>query len=281
MKKPIIRWTMGCKLDSGYEILHHSINNIKKLYSNRFEYLVCYNNCDEEKINKLKNKTNINFIKQNWTDCPIKNKVVKSFWKICPPRLSRNTHEIILDNDLIFLKKPEIIEDFLSKNKNLIIEDSNPNTKQTLGSYAEFFEEKNLSLNSGVIGLAPGYDFEQEIIENYNLIEDLKKKKEEEEMENYGFLLSKNENFQSYSEEQGLLMLTLYKTNPLIGSQEDFVGIRPKHINISSLSNNINSIEINKKNMIYIFNNSPVVHFIKSNSQEHSAWNYFKKTKLI
>jgi hypothetical protein len=277
--KPIIRWTVGSVEKSGYEILNYSIKNIIKLYSTNFDYFVCYNDVNLKEINKLKTKYKINFLEQNWEDCPIdlsepknfdqitKQKLNGSFWKICPPRLSIDTHEIILDNDLIFLKKPKIIESFLStNNKNLIIKDSNSNTKQTLGKYDKLFENKKQGYNSGAIGLFPGYDFNRHIITNYNLIATDKK-------------------HLSYADEQGLLMYTLLSTNPIIGESTDFIDIRPNYMHYDCLSESIikkfklndKIINITDQLLDDIFSSASAIHFIKSNRHEHFAWEYFKK----
>jgi hypothetical protein len=277
--KPIIRWTIGSVQKSGYDILCQSIKNIIKLYSKKFEYFVCYNDVDLKEINKLKNIFNINFIEQKWESCPLmlpkpaeQNKITKqkingSFWKICPPRLEINTHEIILDNDLIFLKKPKIIEEFLSvDNKNLIVKDSNSNTNQTFGIYEKLFRNKNQGYNSGVIGLYPSYDFKKHIVNNF----------------------LKNENHLNYSDEQGLLIKTLMDSNHLVGDTKDFSDIRTNFLYCSCLTKETiekhglqknKTTQINKKLLYDVFKNSSVVHFIKSNREKNLAWEYFQKTK--
>jgi hypothetical protein len=280
--KPIIRWTIGNALtNSSYEILSNSIKNIIKLYKNEFEYFVCYNDVNVEETNKIKKKfKKVNFLEQKWDDCPLalekpdetnaltNQKLNGSFWKICPPRLNKNTHEIILDNDLIFIKKPRIIQKFLlEKNKNLIIEDSNTNIEQTLGSYAGLLTNKKQGYNSGIIGLSPNYDFKKEIIKNFQ---------------------ANNKKKLDYAEEQGLLMYTLLQTSPLIGSSKDFVGLHPEHINKNCISrenieilklNNskINLNEINYKLLEMIIKQASSFHFLKANRHDHKIWKIFKK----
>jgi hypothetical protein len=283
--KPIIRWTIGyAKTKNSYQILNESIKNINKLYGDSFEYFVCfndldcYNDVDSTIFFKLKSKfKNIKFIRQKWTDCPLEieipneidyeteQKLNGSLWKICPPRLSLDSHEIIIDNDLIFLKKPKIINDFLTGNKNLIIKDSN----LYMGSYENenVFKNEKQGYNSGVIGLCPGYDFKSDIINNFK----------------------KNTKFLNYGEEQGLLMYTLYKTNPLIGSSINFVGIHPTKIYLNCLEenfiNNINkdkAINLQEKILEKIFSTAESVHFLMSNRKErHLAWEFYKKIKKL
>jgi hypothetical protein len=288
MKKPIIRWTIGnANLNSSYEILTESIKSIIKLYSNNFKYFVCYNEVKIDKINKIKKKfENVNFLEQNWRNCPIniyepkiienktKQKLNGSFWKICPPRLSTNNHEIFLDNDLIFLRKPKIINEFLNlNNKNLIIQDS----KIYLGKFEKLIKNEKQGYNSGVFGLHPGYNFEKEIINNIDILD-----------------LSKEKNL-SYEEEQGLLMYTLCCTNPLIGASDHFVGIHAEKVYLNSISDKffeyklekIKDVDKNKfvkidMNIIKkIFSEAFVVHFLESNRKEHKAWKYFRLKKCI
>jgi hypothetical protein len=294
MKKPVIRWTVGGSNSNGYKILSNSIRNIINLYSDRFEYFVCYNDVDINKIKELEKKfNNVIFIEQSWRDCPIKIKKPKStnkhkqkingsFWKICPPRMSPNTHEIILDNDLIFLKKPKILEKFLSSNRNFIIKDS----KIYLGSFHDPIYKKNKKgYNSGVIGLAPGYDFSSEIQNNYKLFYKNKLKSFELGQYDYGL---------DYGEEQGLLMYTLLQTDPLIGNSEDFAGIHSNKIYLNCLPNkeifklwkkkdkhNSKFIEMEASILNEIFNRASVVHFLESNRNEnHLGWKHYRRNKI-
>lgn len=283
MKKPILRWTIGnTHKENSYEILSYSIKNIHKIYENQFDYFVCYNDVNLEKLEKIKNKyKKINFLKQSWSDCPLDleepNEIKKvlnqklngSFWKICPPRIDKTTHEIILDNDLIFLKKSKTIDKFLKSNKNLIIRDSN----LYLGKYEKLFPNEKQGYNSGVIGLAPKYDFEKDIIKNYSLV------KQEEKLD--------------FAEEQGLLTYTLFSTNPIIGDAEEFAGIhcdlvylnclpgRKEQKNKDKNKNKFIFIDKNTKLLEEIFEYASVVHFLGANRYEkHIGWEHFKNKKM-
>jgi len=314
MSKPLVRWTIGkSKQKSSYKILDVSIRQMISLYSDRFDYCVLYNHIEEKDILFLKEKyPNVVFTKQNWKLFPVNlsrpsdvgvgehNQIINgSFWKICPPRLNPVGHEIFLDNDLVFLKRPKAIEDFLSsKDKNLIIRDSNV----YLGKYQGLFENEKQGYNSGVIGLRPNYNFENHIVENSGFLDDVN----------------------DYGDEQGLLMYVLYKTNPIIGSSESFVGIHPDKLFLNGISdsryehlkkedldkkkflqfyldektgswknfNDFQSFEsemnitapfgklISKEETLRIlretFSNADVVHFLKSNRLSHFPWNYFR-----
>lgn len=311
MSRPIVRWTLGAaNRKSSYRILDKSISAMINLYSDRFDYYVLYNDdVKDYEIDFLKNKhKKVSFLKQDWKFCPIKlevpnvyvtdlthhnanQKINGSFWKICPPRLDKNVHEIILDNDLIFLKKPKAIEDFLSRSdKNFIIKDSN----RYLGPYADLFVKEKQGFNSGIIGLRPNYDFEKDIIK-YSC-----------------YLDNKND----YGNEQGLLTYTLYTTDPIIGSSENFVGIHSDKIFLNCVSDerykSLKEKDFDKRIFLHFFlkqefnfeylkedlrrnapyavlltkkdsldsirkafENAEVIHFLASNRVFHFPWKYF------
>jgi len=164
MKKPIFRWTIGnVGQNIGYECLEYSIKSVLKLYEDTFEYYIFYNNSNVQILREIVGSKPISLIKQDWSFCPIpldinKNKFT-ALWKVCPARLDINNHEIIIDNDIIMLKKSIEIEEFLSSNKVMITED--PIKYQ--GKFSHLFTDKNY--NSGFMGLPPGYDFAKDIRE--------------------------------------------------------------------------------------------------------------------
>lgn len=296
--KPILRWVLGHCNKHGLSVLNASINSAINLYKSEFNYFVLYNEgVEEEKLDLLKNKyENVNFLKQSWTDLPFNlskpsyliasrcdqsqsNQLNNgSFWKLCPPRLSLGVHEILLDNDVVFLKRPALIDEFLNrKDKNLITEDT--------VSYAGSFEKYlGRGYNAGVVGLRPEYDFEKDLLENYELIDQTN---------------------ESYAEEQGLTIYTLYKTDPLIGSCKDFVGLHCDKIFLSSLKKYEGKMRegyclfgsrlepwdervlfkfLSNKNscnlLNYVFSTAESIHFLGVNRREkHFGWNYFKSLK--
>ena len=283
MSKPILRWTIGNVHGSrGYEILNLSIQRILDLYADEFNYYVCYNCKSNPKLDLIQKKyPNVQFVKQKWENCALPilftgdnvtyekgQKVNGSLWKICPARLDINTHELILDNDLVFTKRPKLIEEFLAGNKNLIIRDSN----FYMGRYADFFEENISGFNSGVMGLRPKYDFKEEILKTWH-----------------------GDHHFDYGDEQGLLMATLIKEPCLIGDSEEFIGIHPDHVYLNCIPNDILSeehkeIKTHDKNFQIGFNldlldilfyRGSVIHFLQSNrSLHHIAWDYFKQKNV-
>lgn len=149
-KKPLIRWTIGNVSQDGIECLFKSISCWKSLYGDLFEYVVCYNNIDVNKLN-----FDVNLINQNdfRNSLPISPNLTA--WKLYPPRLSLQSHEIFIDNDLIIYKKIPLIDRFL-KSKNLFF--CTEGLKRNFGIYSKD-NYKELKLNSGFFGIPPYFDF--------------------------------------------------------------------------------------------------------------------------
>lgn len=126
--KPIFRWTIGGTNKNGYECLKHSIDSILEIYGEIFEYYILYNNSNIQIIREIIGHRPITAISQNWSDCPIpidyNKNLGTSMWKFCPSRLNIKSHEIICDNDIVFIKKIRQIDEFLlNKNSILLVED--------------------------------------------------------------------------------------------------------------------------------------------------------------
>ena len=209
MSKPLFRWTCGPVLQQGLDILAESMRKTTKaLGVDQWDWVVCHNGLTDENVDFLQKSADglqIKFMKQNWATCPIQNEVRTprredgtfewngnkcggTLWKVCPPRMRMDSYEIIMDNDVIMLKKFHQIDEWLNANKTLVLEEP----IRFYGRYDHLFPSgEGPYLNSGFIGLPPMYDFGAEI------------KKSWEENGSYEGL--------SQADEQGLLTYTLNK----------------------------------------------------------------------
>lgn len=174
--------------DQGLNLLYYSVNKAKTLFPN-FRLVVMFNG-SENYYNKLRNALSIEVIKQNPEWAPIL--PTKGMWKICPPRLDINCHELIVDNDIVFLKRLKEIDQFLLSDRPLVAEDK----IRYYGKLDHIHWDKNL--NSGLIGLPPKFDFSKEIINLYK---------------------SLNNPVLDYPEEQALLTRVLLNYDPIIVTQ--------------------------------------------------------------
>lgn len=274
--KPVLRWTIGDVSNIGFQIFEESIKTVLKFYENNFDYYVCYN-CDEKKIITFKDKfLDVNFVKQKWeppipiTQSDNINKTLdffspvinSSLWKISPARISPKTHEIILDNDLIFLKRPKTIDAFLKQSdKNLIVEDC----IRYFGKYDHLIHPSNApGYNSGIIGLVPNYDLGAEIFKTW--------------------MFKKEYNF-TYGSEQGLIMGTLLKNKCIVGQRGEFLIFSKNEIfrsqipywycKIKNITDN-SVVDYGNDLLNVVFEQASVAHFATANRNLfHIAWDFY------
>ncbi len=179
MKKPLFRWTVGSCIQQGLDILKESIQvTTSALGLDNWDWVICHNGLTQENLEFLRDAIGdkpIELLAQNWADCPIPDtewSPIKSdgtieyngnycggtLWKVCPGRLRVDSHEIIMDNDILLLKKFPQIDEFLNSKKTLILEEP----IRFYGRYDGLFGSEPY-LNSGFMGMPPGYDFAKEI----------------------------------------------------------------------------------------------------------------------
>ena len=182
MSKPLFRWTVGNVLPQGMDILSESIiRTTQALGVDSWDWAICYNGLSKEEVNKLSDVIDdlpIRLIGQNWATCPIKDNCQSprrddgsyeydgkrcggSLWKVCPARMRMDSHEIIMDNDIVILKKFPQLDEWLSqKSKTLLLEEP----IKFYGRYESVMSPDAPYLNSGFMGMPPGYDFGAEIL---------------------------------------------------------------------------------------------------------------------
>ncbi len=206
--KPLFRWTVGPCIPQGLNILEESVRNAVSIYENEFDWLILYNNLNDEQLARLKLISScygVEIQEQKSSDSPFgepksiaENEgkfpirgdgCTGSIWKLCPPRMRISSHEIIADNDLIITSRIEAIDEFLlSTDKALVLSDRFQYYGRYTNSVIAELPKSNAStyLNSGLIGLPPGYDFGKDLSKNI-------------------------EQNLTQSDEQGLVVLTLLK----------------------------------------------------------------------
>ena len=196
MVKPLFRWTIGNPSLVGLEIFKESVKKTtQSLGINNFDWMICHNNLSEEQlkyIRKICDGKPIELKPQTPNDCPIPiQRPLKSMWKLCPPRMRLESHEIIIDNDVILSKPLEQIDEFLQSNKIIWLDEPN----RCFGKYDDILD-KSMVYNSGIIGLPPFYEFARNLVKTwikYDAFEQL-----------------------DYCDEQGLVALTLKDEDKII-----------------------------------------------------------------
>jgi hypothetical protein len=157
--KPLVRWTIGNVDVGGWESLKKSIKILPRSYP-EFDLVLCHNNLTSDQINNLTDM-GIKTYKQTQNYL----KVGSSGWKLIPPRLRIESHELWLDNDVIIQKRLPSIDKWLESKTGII----SHGLYGLYGKYKKFIKE-GLNLNAGVFGLPAYFDFEQKINELYNLV---------------------------------------------------------------------------------------------------------------
>jgi hypothetical protein len=176
MSKPLFRFTVGSCLQQGLDILAESINRTTNaLGIDNWDWVVCYNGLTAKNLEFLQSSVGqkpIQFIGQNWATCPVPDNCQTprrrdgsfewngtrcggTMWKVCPPRMRINTHEIIMDNDVVLFNKFPQIDEFLYSDKVLLLEEP----IRFYGRYDCLFPSDPPFLNSGFMGFPPRFDF--------------------------------------------------------------------------------------------------------------------------
>jgi hypothetical protein len=164
-QKPLIRWTVGSVSDCGFDCLIKSVELMKGILGCTCEYAICYNNLTKNQMDSLP-KVDIVIDAESYSflyDTLKPETRYGTAWKLYPARIRKESHEIILDNDIVLYKLPKKIINFLSSNDIVL-------TKSFIRSYYGVLEElvpDNFNINTGVLCLPPNYDFEKEI--DYNI----------------------------------------------------------------------------------------------------------------
>jgi len=281
--KPIFRWTIGDTRPEGIDVFKDAVWQTQRaLGVNTFDWVVCSNaKQNKATIKQIAHRFNLKFHEPSWDEFPqILAKFVPSiydinadagspsgrqgsFWKFCPPRLNKNVHEIIADNDLIICKPIAEIEQFLSDNKTLLLEED----VHCHGKYYHHFNDKE-KYNSGLLGMPPNLDFEAKIIDTWLC------------HGKYQKLLSRD--------EQGLLTLALKQCPHIVIPNTTIIQLmasgKPYDCKyaITEETNTTTQIITSMTCKEYTFNHKEKgFHFCQINREPHAPWMQYSSLKLL
>lgn len=203
-----LRWTIGDVGERGFEALRLSVWGAWHIFGAQAAYAVCVNSVP---VREARERTGPVPSAVQWRpvtldDAPavLRTLLARGMaegtgWKFAPLRVFRDGCEIALDNDAILWTLPPSIERWLAEGARygecLLAEDVRPCHGQF-----ERFVPGGRSLNSGIRGLPPGFDFEATIRATIAL----------REQELGGPLV-----FASELDEQGLQAAALSRAGPL------------------------------------------------------------------
>ena len=166
MQKPLLRWVIGDVHDLGFHVLKKSVKRFLDLYGNEFDYLICYNNLPKSRVEEL-SSIGIDIYDQTEEGKKLFPPISDfentlsggAIWKICPPRLRKESHEIVLDNDIILRNRHECISNFLNSDSLFLVTEA---LDRLFGKFDSYVPE-GIKLNTGFYGLPPNYDFKEKI----------------------------------------------------------------------------------------------------------------------
>ena len=166
INKPIIRWTIGNASKEGIDCLKFSVKNIVRIYKKEFDYFICFNKINKDKIKWAKDY-NIKLVNQEEYKKSLDTEPIDHpCWKLYPPRLNIESYEIFIDNDLVIDRRLDF--NIFIKNNYFFISEA---IKQSYGTMQKTIIKKPY-LNSGLFGIPPGFDFREEInstIKKFNI----------------------------------------------------------------------------------------------------------------
>lgn len=167
ISKPVIRWVIGPCHALGFELLNYSIKRFKRIYHNNFHYVICFNQLDDLLKTQLPiDLVNATVDQNKYLNSLItpppksSNSIAGTSWKLYPPRLFNNQHEVIIDNDVIIYKRLPELEKFLESDKLFIVTEA---FKRSYSGRFETLVNKNFNINSGLVGLPPKFDYATKI----------------------------------------------------------------------------------------------------------------------
>lgn len=153
--RPLVRWTVGNTNKLGMDCLGRSVRAWRRLYREQFDMAICHNNMTERQLAELL-KLDVELIDQHGFTDRLTLKPPRRrnpCWKLYPPRLRPDAHEIIIDNDVLLRRHLPAVEELLVRNQMFV-------TEGIFRSYGQFeaVVPDNIKINTGMYGLPPGYD---------------------------------------------------------------------------------------------------------------------------
>lgn len=146
--KPLARWTIGPVRPDGFDCLCRSVESFLALYD--VEPVICFN-CPRENLPDRVASFRLVDQREHLDSVAVPPKGVS--WKLYPPRLAPDRHELLIDNDLIVERRVPEIDKFLQGNCTLLLAEAS----RTYGRF-EKHVPPGYMINSGLFGMPPGFD---------------------------------------------------------------------------------------------------------------------------
>jgi hypothetical protein len=153
--KPLVRWTIGEKTGAfSYDCLRRSIYFLRKLYGNSLDYVVCHNGLDVPQFD-----LGAPVIKQEPYVNSLSVPPQIACWKLYPPRLRPEGHEIFIDNDILITKQISCINLFIENSNHCFASEA---LHRNFGMYDRYVKS-GVKINNGFFGVPPNFDLSAKI----------------------------------------------------------------------------------------------------------------------
>jgi hypothetical protein len=167
MNKKIVRWTIGNVSDEGVECLRLSVSNFIKFYDYQYDYYICHNQIDPARL-KWTNAFKINLLNQ---DEYVNSLIIPPLnnhpcWKLYPPRIKLDSHELFVDNDVLIYKNIDIEKLF---DLSFFISEG---LERSYGFFDPMIDPSFPKINTGFFSIPPSFDFKLHLnylISHYDL----------------------------------------------------------------------------------------------------------------
>lgn len=154
----LAKWTIsGFANPVGYECLRLSIHYWKLLYP-ECRCVVAYNGVNSQQLEILESLEEVELLDQSTCLDRLPVPAKGPAWKLYPPRLDINDYEIWIDNDLVVYSHSDTVRRAIQSGVPFITE----GLYRNMGQYEKFIRPQ-YRINSGWVGLPPGFDVEGEI----------------------------------------------------------------------------------------------------------------------
>lgn len=153
----VFRWNVGPGPRCGYQCLRLSVKLVRRLWPG-CRYVVCYNSLPPADWNHLPDGVELACGNNYLNSFPFQ--PFGAAWKVYPPRLAPDDHEIILDNDIVLYGRPPQIDEFLASDRRVLAAED---VRRAYDGELAPSVPDGFNVNAGLVCLPPGYDYGAEL----------------------------------------------------------------------------------------------------------------------
>lgn len=137
-------------------MLRHSIAQFRNIYGDRFRYVICHNQLSREQLDRVTGFGCETVKQDQGALCiapPSSMLDGGPAWKLYPPRISMETHEVFIDNDLVLFSRA--LDEFLVDDSMALVTRA---VRRCYGQY-DSYVRPDLMINTGLVALPPYLDW--------------------------------------------------------------------------------------------------------------------------